>query len=264
VAVISGGSSGIGLAVARELGALGYSLHLIARDPVRLEAARQSLSPARVTIHAADVADEPIAAGAIADVLAQEGRIDWLVTSAGMAEPGLFLDQDIEITRHHMEVNFLGTANLVHPVAKIMADQGGGRITLISSALAFGGVVGYAAYGPSKFAVRGLAETLVVELAPLGISVSVAYPPDTETPQLQREATLRPEATRRIAAEGGVMSAEAVARNIVTGALKGRFVLAPGMLMQAFGWFHSLIAPALRARQAKIMAAVQREEQLKR
>lgn len=256
VAVISGGSSGIGLAIARELAARGYRLHLIARDRGRLEAAIQALPGAAVVPHTLDVADDVAANATIEAVMQHAGRIDWLIASAGIAEPSLFLEESFRSARRHMEVNYFGTLNLVRPVARIMKAQGGGRITLISSAIAFGGIVGYAAYAPSKFAVRGLGEVLEGELSQFGIDVSVAYPPDTDTPQLAHEAALRPEATRRLAAGGGLLSAEEVARDIVEGALKGRFVLAPGLLMRSFALFHSLIAPILRRRQRRIVAAV--------
>lgn len=260
VAVISGGSSGIGLALARELAARGYRLHLLARDPEKLETARQSLTGAVVGLHALDVADEAAAEAAVVAVMQQVGRIDWLITSAGIADPALFLNEDAGSAHRHMAVNYFGTLNLVRPVARIMKQQGAGRITLLSSAIAFGGIVGYAAYAPSKFAVRGLGEVLEGELSPFGIHVSVACPPDTDTPQLAHEAALRPEATRRLAAGGGLLSAEDVARDIVVGALKGRFLLAPGLLMRAFALFHSLIAPILRRRQRRIVAAVLEKE----
>jgi len=256
VAVISGGSSGIGLAVARELAARGYVLHLVARDRDRLDEAAGALTGTPVFLHAADVADEVAAGAVIEAVTRQSGRIDWLVTSAGIAEPSLFLDEAASSARRHMDVNYFGTLNLVRPVAQVMKAQGRGLITLISSAVALGGIVGYAAYAPSKFAVRGLGEVLEGELAPFGIEVSVAYPPDTDTPQLARERVLRPEATRRLAAGGGLMSAEDVARDIVEGALSGRFVLAPGLLMRAFALFHSVIAPFLRRRQRRTVEDV--------
>lgn len=260
VAVISGGSSGIGLEIARALKAQGYWLHLIARDPLRLEQARAALGPEGVAVHALDVAEEAGCAQVIETVLAQHGRIDWLVCSAGIAEPGFFLDLPAASHRRQMEVNYFGTLNLVHPVARAMRAAGTGRITLISSAVAFGGIVGYSAYTPGKFAVHALGETLAIELQPYGIAVSVAFPPDTDTPQLAAESLLRPEATRRIAQGGGVLPAAVVAQSIVQGAQKGHFMLVPSPLMRAYGWFHSLISPVLRLRQARILAQSLRKQ----
>ena len=257
VVVISGGSSGIGLEIASLLAKKGYRLALLARDPERLAAAQASLQTVKKTdvlLLPVDVTQTEACGGAIDEVIRKWGRIDWLVTSAGQVEPGLFLEADQASFRRQMETNYFGTLSLVHPVARIMQAQGQGRITLVSSAAAFIGVAGYSAYAPSKFAVRGLAEVLAVELKPSGISVSLAMPPDTDTPQLAGEMAIRPEVTRRIAAGGGVMSAEAVARSIVGGALAGRFLLAPGWLMTLYGLIHSLYAPLFRRSQLREMS----------
>lgn len=256
VAVISGGSSGIGLEVARHLRARGYRLHLLARDPARLDAAKAALEQmpgAPVSITSLDVTDTGACEGVIAGILGEQGRLDWLVTSAGIVEPGMFLDLAAEAHRRQMEINYFGTLNLVRPAAAAMRARGGGRITMISSAAAFVGIAGYSGYAPGKFAVRALAETLRVELAPAGIAVSVAFPPDTDTPQLAAEEKLKPEATKRITAGGGVMAAEAVARAIVEGALAGRFMLTTGALIRLFGLAHSLYAPYFRWWQARIL-----------
>lgn len=263
LAVISGGSSGIGLEIARGLTARGYCTALMARDELRLDYARAAIlrdfPGAAILLLPIDVADPAACAGAIASLHAEHGRIDWLCTSAGMVEPGLFSDLALDSHRRQMEVNYFGTLNLVIPVVKIMRAQGGGRITMISSAVAFAGVAGYSGYAPGKFAVRGLGETLRAELAGAGIAVSVAFPPDTETPQYAAEHALRPEATRRISAGGGVLKADEVARTIIEGAEKGRFMLTPSWLMGAFGLFHSLYAPLFRWQQTRILRKIEAE-----
>jgi 3-dehydrosphinganine reductase len=256
VAVISGGSSGIGLAIAHLLGAKGYRLCLLARDPSKLERARSDLAgsaPAGVEIFPLDVADEAACFRTMAAIAERLGPISWLVTSAGIAEPGLFIKMPSEQHRRQMEVNYFGTLNLVRPAVEAMRLAGKGRITLISSAAAFVGIAGYSAYAPGKSALKALAETLYVELASHGIEVSAAFPPDTDTPQLAAEQAMKPEITKRISAGGGVMSAEAVARSIVAGALAGRFMLTPGPLITAFGLFHSLYAPFFRRKQRRIL-----------
>lgn len=262
VAVLSGGSSGIGLAVARILRASGFNLVLLARDAARLEDARQNLlaSPGgTVAVKALDVADAAASTLAIAQIVAEHGAIDWLVTSAGLVEPGMFLDQPLETHHQQMQVNYFGTLNLVRPVAAGMKARGQGTIILVSSAAAFTGIVGYSGYCPSKAAVKALGEVLHTELAPSGIKVCVAFPPDTDTPQLAAEQLTKPEATRRITAGGGVLSADAVATAIVEGARRGDLVLAPGRLMKLFSWFHSLYSPFFLRRQARILAQVRRE-----
>lgn len=256
VAIVSGATSGIGLACARDLARRGHPIALIARDTVRLEQARQEVlaqgAPDVFTM-SLDVTDAEKCALVVAQIAQGCEKIDWLITCAGDVEPGLFASLDADAYRRQMDVNFFGTLNLAAPVARLMIAQSSGRIVLVSSGAAFIGIAGYSAYGASKFAVRGLGETLRVELAPHGVSCCVAFPPDTETPQLARERGLRPEITARIAASGGSMSAQAVAQRIISQALKGRFLLAPSPLMQALSWTHSLYRPFFLAKQERLM-----------
>ncbi|WP_176733314.1 SDR family NAD(P)-dependent oxidoreductase [Bosea sp. BIWAKO-01] len=260
VAVISGGSSGIGLACARRLRQRGYQLVLLARDETKLRSAQRSLDDGSfplAEIHSLDVADADACAALVAAIHERHGRIDWLITSAGIVEPGLFLDLDLAAHRAQMETNYFGTLHLLRAVAPIMRTAGGGRLTLIASAAAFTGIAGYSGYGPSKFAVRALAETLFSELAPFGIAMSVAFPPDTDTPQLAYENRSRPVATRLIAQGGGILSADQVAESMIRQAEAGRFVLAPTKLIALFGLFHSLYAPFFLRRQRRILGRVE-------
>ncbi len=259
IALISGGSSGIGLSCAHWLAQRNYHVILLARDLRRLERAELNLRQAghaAVEAHALDVCDAQACAVLIAAILRKHGRIDWLITSAGMVEPGMFLDLALASHRQQMETNFFGTLHLVQPIAAHMRNQGGGRITLIASAAAFAGVAGYSGYAPGKFAVRGLGEVLRVELAPFGIAVGVAFPPDTDTPQLAQENLLKPEATRQITAGGGVWPVDVIAARLLSQAEAGVFMIAPTRLIWAFGWLHSLYAPLFRWHQARILRNV--------
>ena len=90
------------------------------------------------------------------------------------------------------------------------------------------GVYGYAAYTPTKFALRGLAESLRMELRPHGVAVSVSYPPDTDTPQLAGEAELRPPETSLISGDAKMFSAQAVAADILAGMRRRAFRIHTG------------------------------------
>lgn len=258
VGVISGGSSGIGLACARGLLARGYLVVLLARDAERLRSAKDALvrsAADEVEIASVDV-DDPIACqSAIDDVFRRHGRIDWLITAAGTAEPGMFLDVDLATHRAQMTTNYFGTLHLVQAAVPALRAVGG-RITLISSAAAFLGIVGYSAYAPGKFALRALAEILRLELEPQGIVVSIAFPPDTETPQLTRERQSRPLVTRLVSERGGVMSAAEVAERILRQAEAGRFVLAPSLLVSLLACFASLYGPVFAWQQRRLLRRV--------
>ena len=235
----------------------GAAVAILARDPVRLEAARARLRAkvpgADVIALSVDVRDRNACAAAVDEVVAARGAPDWLIASAGIAEPGLFLEQPLDRHEEHWRSNYLGSLHLAHAAARHMAKAGGGRMIFVASGAALFGIYGYAAYSSSKFAVRGLAEVLRVELAPHGISVTLAYPPDTDTPQLAAERLTKPAATSEITEGGGVWAADAVAERILRAAARNAFTVAPGWRLTLAAWLHSLISPSLRRMQLKIV-----------
>lgn len=254
-AFVTGGSSGIGLELARLLAARGHPLALIARDPARLAAAAAELSralpEARVLTLPCDVGDAGALAAAVARAVGELGVPAYAVACAGIAEPGEFLTQPLAAHEAQMRTNHFGALHLARACAPLMAP--GGRLVFVGSCAGLAGIYGYSAYAASKFALRGLAEVLRVELAPRGLAVTLASPPDTDTPQLAAEARLKPEATRRITAGGGVLSPRRVARDILRAADRGRFAATPGVQATALCWLHSLLGPALRAWQGRVV-----------
>jgi 3-dehydrosphinganine reductase len=253
-AIISGGSSGIGLALAARLLADGGRVSLLARDAAKLAVARDHLQTAGASadhIHVCplDVTHRADTFGAVDACVTRFGAPDWVIASAGAVEPGTFAELTIEAHRTQMEVNHFGAIHLAQAAISHMERAGGGRLVFVSSGAAIAGVHGYAAYGPSKFALRGLAETLRVELRPVGISVTLALPPDTETPQLAAELPCRGHVTSAVAAFAGRWSPEKVALSILRSARNGRFVSTPGWRLSLFYRFHSVISPVFRGYQ---------------
>jgi 3-dehydrosphinganine reductase len=246
-ALISGGSSGIGLALARKLAAKGHVLTLLARDPARLAEAQRELAGSGATVRtaSADVRDETAVRVAVDAAIAELGAPDLVVASAGIVIPGIFRELPTSAFRETMAVNYDGTLNLVHAALPAMLARRSGRIVLVSSGAGLIGLYGYTPYAPTKFAVRGLAEALRAELKPDGIGVSIVYPPDTDTPQLREEVKLRPAITSKIAGGARVHSAEEVADAILKGVAAGRFAIAPGWEMGLLNRLHSLLGPAL-------------------
>lgn len=249
--LITGGSSGIGLAFARLLAAEGARLSLVARDPLKLSAAHASLrsafpsAPAPFTAPA-DVADEAAVVSAVRAAEAVHGPVDLLVASAGVARPGRFAELPAEVFRRAMDVNYFGALHAVRAVVPAMIARRSGRVVLISSGAGLVGLFGYTAYAPSKFALRGFAESLRAELKPAGVGVTIVYPPDTDTPQLAEENLTKPAETRALTAAGGLWSADAVARATLAGIRRGAFCVTPGLPLTLLSWFHSPLAPLLR------------------
>ncbi len=248
-AIITGGSSGIGLALGKLLAKQGYALTLLARDKERLESAADLLQSmgAPVFWRSVDVSDANRVGEVINEAVRTHGPIQLAILSAGVAVPGYFEDLTPEIFENAMNVNYFGTLNCIRAALPHMKAATGQRhIVLISSGAGLVGIFGYGAYAPSKFAVRGLGEVLRAELVTKQIGVSVVYPPDTATPQLDAENLTKPFETRAITAKGGVWRADDVANAVLNGVRRRRFIIAPGPTMTLLAGLHSLLGPLLR------------------
>ena len=148
----------------------------------------------------------------------------------------------VDVFEETMRVNYLGTLYAVRAVLPGMRARGRGHVVLVSSGV---GIFGYAAYSPSKFALRGLAEVLRAELAQEAVLVSIVYPPDTDTPQLAAENLIKPAETRAIAAGAKTWRAEDVARCILGGVDRNQFAITPGWEMTWLHRVHSVARPLL-------------------
>lgn len=260
-ALITGGSSGIGLALAQLLWLQGWNLTLIARDADKLREATALLG-SREHQHlfttSADVADSFALDSAITQSLEMLGTPEYVITSAGVACPGHSADLDLSVYEHAMQVNFFGTLHAVRAVMPAMRKQKRGRIIMISSAAALVGVYGYSAYSPSKFAVRGLASVLRGELKPDGVKVSVVYPPDTDTPQLARENLTKPAETLAISANAKIRTAEDVATTILAGVRRNKFTITPGWEVSLLAKLNCIIEPILQFHFDRLVAKVRK------
>ncbi|MBA3039963.1 MAG: SDR family oxidoreductase [Alphaproteobacteria bacterium] len=225
--VITGGSSGIGRAVARVYLERDAHVTLIGRSLQRLEAAKDLLtvetgrSADDIGIVSLDVSDDDAVQGAITAVEARSGPCDILVTSAGMVAPAPFEAQSGAEFRRHIDTNLHGTVHVISAVYAGMKARRRGQIMVVSSGAGLIGLHGYTAYCASKSALVGFVEALRLESRPHGIAVSICFPPDTDTPQLAEELKLRPPEAVAMMGTAGLWSAEAVARRIVRGLDRG-------------------------------------------
>lgn len=232
--LITGGSSGIGLALARQLTMAGADVYILARrleylTNTILELKVLKVSPdQRIGLVSADVSREKTTLNIIEKFIQKVGSPDYLINSAGITYPGTTVDLPMEIYRSMMEVNYFGMVTLIKAVLPSMVNRGSGHIVNISSLVGFYASYGYSAYAASKFAVKGFSDVLRAELKPTGIRVSVVFPADVDTPQLAYEHTLQPEIMRDINAAGGLMSPEEVAKLILKDVAKNRYIITPG------------------------------------
>ncbi len=246
-ALVTGGSSGIGLALACQLASLGAHVWILARDSSKLQEAASQIETSRrnpaqqIQIVQADVTDFEQLQAQLEEQIQTDGTPDYLFNSAGVAHPGLFEQLDLHIFRWMMEVNYFGTVNVTKALLPGMIQRASGHIINISSIAGFLGVYGYSAYGPTKFAIRGLSDVLRTELAPHGLHVSVVFPPDTQTPQLDYENQYKPDVTRILDESNKVMAPEAVAKVILRDTAKNRYIITPGFDSTLYYYANSLL-----------------------
>lgn len=254
-ALITGGSSGIGLAIAKQFVRFGGSVVLIARGESRLNQAADLLKPLRrlaaqtVEIIPLDVTDFRALTDKLTPYLDPSRLPDFIFNSAGMSRPGYVEEIPLDIYKTTMDLNYHGTVHVVKHFLPALIDRGSGAIVNISSMAGVIGVFGYTAYSASKFAVRGFSDALRCELKPKGIQVTIVYPPDTDTPQLAWEAQYKPYETHVIAGSDKALSADVVAAEILSGVLAGKNQIIPGGEAKFLHWaathMGGLIYPAM-------------------
>lgn len=230
IVFVTGGASGIGLAIARAVLAHGWQAVVADVNPDNLARARETLgNPAAAHVQPLDVADERAVVAAMARCEMEIGPLAGLVNSAGIGSDMPCLDTTTELFRKTLEVNLIGSFVACREAARFMKNRGKGAIVNIASISALRGNRGRVAYGASKAGVIAMTQVMAVELASCGIRVNAIAPGPVDTPlvgamhtQEARQAWTKVVPQRRYAAADEIAGAaifllDAAQSSFVTG-----------------------------------------------
>ncbi len=227
VVIITGASSGIGLALAQEFAAKGSLLVLAARSKDKLDEVAEQLGKqgAQVLTVRADVTVEADCKAMVEAAVSRFGRVDVLINNAGISMRALFKDLDLDVLRQVMDINFWGTVYCTKYAMPYLLKSKG-SIVGVSSIAGYRGLPARSGYSSSKFAMQGFLESLRTELLMEGVHVLVACPGFTASNirnvALTADGSSQGESPLN---EGKIMSAEEVAAHIHKAVVKRKRTL---------------------------------------
>lgn len=261
---VVGGSAGIGLAAARRLVGAGAHVTIFARRAGPLDEAMGVLEGARrdraqrLASRVLDAADGLAVARTMDASVEADGLPDLLLNCAGAARPARFEDLAPDALDATLRANLHTCWHPIRALVPGMRARGRGWIVNTASLAGLIGVYGYVDYCAAKFGVVGLSEALRGELALDGVHVSVLCPPDTDTPGLAAENATKPPETAALSAGASLLSPDTVARALLAGLARGRFLIVPGSAAKATA-LAARLAPGLARRVAdRIVRGVRR------
>lgn len=252
VIAITGASAGIGEACARQFARAGAPVALSARRADRLASVVDAIhaSNGRAIAVPGDVTVEADVDALLARAIGTFGRLDVVIANAGAGYHGTIEETPPDVARRLMEVNYMGTFLTARAAVRQFRRQGSGHLVIVSSIVARRGIGGTGAYGATKAAQLGLAESLRAELAGSGIHVTVVFPVSTQTEF--HDAMMR-DYGHAIGALGPKQGADAVAGAIGRAIVKPRPEVYPYALARALAVVN-VIAPGLADRLVRRFA----------
>jgi len=245
---ITGGSSGIGLEIARKLCSYGANLTIIARNSAKLDDARRDIEQFKVSSGqfirclSVDVSNNADLSRVISQAIKEFGAPDILINSAGIISCDYLGNISYDTFDAVMKINLYGTRNMIAEVLPAMKK--GAHIVIISSMAGLVGMCGYTAYGTSKFALVGLAECLRGELKQRGIYLTLVCPPEIDTPMLLDEMKTMPYESRILKNMAGQVKLESVVAHLLRAVTRKKFMMVPGFRAKWL-WYTQRLTPSL-------------------
>jgi len=237
--IITGGSSGLGEALALRLAERGAVLALVARNREKLRSVRNKIRSSgypdpKVEVFSCDVREAESAEQTVRAISETLGKPDMLINSAGILKENYFEMLPVQTFREIMDINFFGTLLWIRAVLPFFRQKGEGRIVNICSMGGLIGTFGYSAYCSSKHAITGLTASLRVELKPQNIKCHLVCPSEFDSPMVDELNTYRTAENRKMVQTIPVMDIQKVADDIIRGIEKDRYLIVPGAVTRFF------------------------------
>lgn len=229
--LITGGSAGLGLALAKLCAEKGAKISILAVTQSKLDAAKAAIlkadPSAQVEAVSADVTDSEALARAVAATEEKLGPIEFCVAAAGYSIPKYFEDLTKDDFKQMMEVDYFGVVNLAQIVLPGMTSRNSGHFCAVSSEAAAVPFIGYAAYAPAKAAVKSFIDCMRNEFADTKVQFHIAFPPDMDTPGFHHEEETKPYETKHMWPQcfNELYSPESVAKDLMHDMLNGRYFI---------------------------------------
>lgn len=265
VAVVTGGGSGLGAAIAHQCAAHGMSVAVLDIDEPRAAEVAASLETKAMSVHV-DVGDPASVQAAADEVTATFGHCHLVCANVGVQQFGAIERLTEQDWQWVLNVNVMGPVRTVQAFLPLLrAAEGWRQIALTSSSSVFSSSIRHGAYTASKYAVMGLGDTLRLELADEGIGVTVVFPAGMMTRHLEssalaRPAELGPSVTLPDDIEAMLASRKDAASNVATAEHAVRNLLTDLVANEPFHLTHGSYRDAYEARLATIAAAFDRLE----
>jgi 3-dehydrosphinganine reductase len=224
--IITGGSSGIGFAIAKEFARLGANLFLLARNIENLHKAKTKIHQLfdqnlQISVYSVDVSKKDEITSVITQI-GNEFGIDLLINNAGIGGNVRFEEVSLERLQYTMDLNYWACVYATKAAWKYLKASKG-HLGYVSSLAGYTGIYGFSNYSPTKFAITGFAEVIRMEAKDVGIGVTVLYPPDTDTPMMTDERRTPLPETEALSKGAKLMSPEEVAERFLRGIQQNRF-----------------------------------------
>jgi len=263
--VVTGGSQGLGLSVAKLLARKGANVVIVARNVDKLKAAVEELEKERQTEQQRftylSFELNSLAGAEGATVAAWESNNgvapDAFFLCAGSATPMFFIETSEEDLVKSMEQAFWVQAFSARAISKkLVQDDRKGKIAFVGSTVSHMGIVGYAPYSPGKYALKGLAESLRSEFKLYGIDIHILFAPTMHTAGFDVEQQTKPEITKKIEKDDVPVSPDKAAKILVKGVENGQYQMGGNILADIFAASSRGAAPASNALLSPILDGI--------